>query len=112
MKKILSTIIIGTILTTGCAGTTEMKASIDELSAKLLDSEQALEEKEEERKREVNLLCALVGESVNDGLIQYYGDNTFKMPDGSFRKMDDMEPMCLEMIDSFEELVKNRAARE
>jgi len=108
MKKILG-IIMGTFLLLGCSPSrSQMQSSIDDLSTQLDASEASLEEKEEERERQVEILCAIVGELVNDRMIEYIGNKTFRMPDGSTIVMEEMESECLKIVDSYEKVIMER----
>lgn len=107
MKNILA--IIGTTLLLGCSPSrSEMQSSIDHLSTQLQASEQSLEKEKEGRKRDIEVLCALVGESLTDGQVRYVGNEKYLFPDGTIQEMDDMESMCLEMIDIYENTILER----
>jgi hypothetical protein len=111
MKKIISILLFVGIMG-GCASSPthqeEMQKNIDKLELKVSSLEEEIKLNKEERKREVNLLCGLVGEASSNGQIIYLGDDTFQMADGSFQEMDQMEKMCNEIIQEYQLVIESR----
>lgn len=111
MKKI-SIIVFGLTLF-GCASNKSgMQSSIDKLTTQVSTLTEEKQQLQEKRDKEVELLCAIVGERSSQGLAAYVGNLTFKSnTDNSLFRMDDMEKQCLDMVESFDVLVKDRAGR-
>jgi len=113
-NKIISILLLSGVIMSGCSCASspnhqeEMQKNIDKLELTVSSLEEEIKLNEEERKKEINLLCGLVGEASSNGQISYLGDDTFQMADGSFQEMDQMEEMCNQIIDEYESVIEAR----
>lgn len=112
MKK--TSLLLITALTIGCSPSREQMAKdIDQLSSQVKDlttENHDLKQVQAKQSRQLELLCGLYGEVQTQGMLQYLGNETFvSVADKEIHKFEGMVDKCLEMTDSYDEMVSKRA---